>query len=222
MDEDKGINQDYSKHVVVQETLNIWHASPSTGVERMYLERDNLGEFAKATSLVKFQPKSRFSGHLHENGEEFYVLEGTFSDEYGDYDEGSYVRNPNGSFHNPYSEKGCKIFVKLRQFNMLDTQRVVKNLHDSWHELDSSASYLKLHAFRNELSYLVKFKPHSKAILPFNNYGGQEILIISGEIYDRSKKFEKITWMRDSVNCLKEPHTKNNGVLMLVKTGHLL
>jgi anti-sigma factor ChrR (cupin superfamily) len=34
-------------------------------------------------------------------GEEFLVLEGTFSDERGDYPRGSYVRNPPGTAHAP-------------------------------------------------------------------------------------------------------------------------
>ncbi len=222
MDDTKGINQDYLKRAIVQETSSTWHTSPSIGVKRMYLERDNFGEFAKATSIVKFDSKSSFSGHIHTNGEEFFVLEGTFSDEYGDYPEGSYVRNPNGTFHNPYSDKGCKIFVKLRQFNKLDTKRVVKNIQDTWSLSNSGIAFLNLHTFKNEISYLVRFKPHSKVILPFSGDGGQEILVISGAIYDQSIEYKKITWMRDSKCCLIDPYTRDQEVLMLVKTGHLL
>ena len=43
------------------------------------------------------------------------MLEGTFSDESGDYAAGTYVRNPPGSSHAPSSSNGCVIFVKLCQ-----------------------------------------------------------------------------------------------------------
>jgi quercetin dioxygenase-like cupin family protein len=74
---------------------------------------------------VRYAPRSAFPEHVHERGEEFIVLEGTFSDEHGDYAEGTYVRNPPGSRHRPFSAPGCTIFVKLRQFDPADHRQVV-------------------------------------------------------------------------------------------------
>ena len=70
-----------------------WVPSPMVGVARRMIERDG-GEVARATSLVRYQPGSRFSAHRHDMGEEYLVLEGTFSDNDGDFPVGSYVRNP--------------------------------------------------------------------------------------------------------------------------------
>lgn len=92
-----------------------WVASPQAGVSRVMLDRVG-DEVAVATSLVRYAPDSHFSGHLHEKGEEFIVLEGEFADEHGRYPPGSYVRNPPGSHHVPFSDPGCLIWVKLRQF----------------------------------------------------------------------------------------------------------
>lgn len=91
-----------------------WVPSPMAGVERRLIERDG-GEVARATSLVRYAPGSRFPAHVHGGGEEFLVLEGVFSDESGDYGPGMYVRNPPGSAHAPFTRTGCTIFVKLRQ-----------------------------------------------------------------------------------------------------------
>src|SRR5689334_9641906 len=91
-----------------------WVPSPEAGVERRMLERSG-GEVAIATSIVRYAAGSRFSSHAHGLGEEFLVLEGTFSDEHGHYPVGTYVRNPPGSSHAPFSDPGCTIFVKLRQ-----------------------------------------------------------------------------------------------------------
>ena len=82
---------------------------------------DRVGdEVARATSIVRYEPGSQFSAHTHDLGEEFFVLDGIFSDEHGDYPAGTYVRNPPGSSHTPYTVEGCTIFVKLRQFDLED------------------------------------------------------------------------------------------------------
>ena len=75
------------------------------GVDRRPLDR--IGEeVARATSIVRYAPGSRFSAHTHGGGEEFIVLDGVFQDEHGDYPPGTYVRNPPGTRHTPGSEPG--------------------------------------------------------------------------------------------------------------------
>jgi anti-sigma factor ChrR (cupin superfamily) len=80
---------------------------------------------ARATTIVRDAPQSRFSAHAHDRGEEFLVLDGVFADEHGIYPAGTYVRNPPGSSHAPYSDEDCTLFVKLRQFQPEDLARVV-------------------------------------------------------------------------------------------------
>src|SRR5690242_3386961 len=118
------INADLSERAVVDTNALPWVTSPMPGVERKMLERDG-GEVARATSLVRYAPGSRFEMHEHGGGEEFLVLDGTFSDEHGDYPAGTYVRNPPGSRPTPFSRTGCTLFVKLRQFAADDLKRVV-------------------------------------------------------------------------------------------------
>ena len=96
-----------------------WQPSPLPGVERVLLDRVG-GEVAVATSIVRYAPGARFDRHEHSLGEEFIVLDGVFSDQYGDYAAGTYVRNPPGTSHAPHSDDGCVIFVKLRQFDDAD------------------------------------------------------------------------------------------------------
>ncbi|MEM8769874.1 MAG: cupin domain-containing protein, partial [Pseudomonadota bacterium] len=92
-----------------------WVDSPQPGVRRVMLDRVG-DEVAVATSFVRYDAESRFPGHGHEKGEEFIVLEGEFGDEHGRFPPLSYVRNPPGSHHVPFSDPGCLIWVKLRQF----------------------------------------------------------------------------------------------------------
>jgi hypothetical protein len=43
----------------------------------------------------------------------------------GHYGPGTYLKNPPGSRHAPYSEEGCLLFVKLRHLDPADTGRCV-------------------------------------------------------------------------------------------------
>ena len=74
------INADHSQWVVINHHDLPWIASPESGVERRMLERQG-GEVAVATSIVRYQPGSKFPSHSHEYGEEILVMDGTFSDE---------------------------------------------------------------------------------------------------------------------------------------------
>ena len=133
-----------------------WVSSPADGVERRMLEREG-GEVARATSIVRFRPGSRFDRHVHGLVEEFLVLKGTFSDEYGDYPAGSYVRNPPGSGHTPFSKPGCRILVKLRQFDANDLSQFAIDTTDSRGWVGST---LTLHEFGPEHVFMQRVEAH--------------------------------------------------------------
>jgi anti-sigma factor ChrR (cupin superfamily) len=87
------LNDDLSAPTVVHAAAMDWVPSPAKGVERRMLFR--IGEEkARATSILRYVPDSRFARHGHPGGEEFLVLEGIFQDETGDFPPGTYVRNP--------------------------------------------------------------------------------------------------------------------------------
>ena len=117
------LNADFTQRALVHAARLAWTPSPSAGVERRMLDRIG-DEVARATSIVRYAPDSRFPAHTHGGGEEFFVLEGIFQDEQGDYPAGCYVRNPPTSSHTPASASGCTIFVKLWQFDPDDRTHV--------------------------------------------------------------------------------------------------
>lgn len=80
-----------------------WIDSPSPGVQRRLLERDGT-EVARATSVVRYAPGSRFPRHAHELGEEIFVLDGILADEGGSRGAGTYIKNPAGTAHAPSTE----------------------------------------------------------------------------------------------------------------------
>ena len=105
------LRDDPGEKIVVQTTELPWQPSDAPGVERRMLWRDDASGLA--TSVVRYAPGASYPGHTHSGGEEILVLEGTFADEHGVYPAGTYLRNPPGSAHHPYSPDGCLLFVKL-------------------------------------------------------------------------------------------------------------
>ena len=85
-----------------------WQRGLVEGIEFMHLHRYG----SERVMLLKWQPGARFRNHSHPGGEELFVLSGSLSDEHGDYPEGTWLRNPPGSEHSPYSEEGCLVFLK--------------------------------------------------------------------------------------------------------------
>ena len=215
-------NQDFTKRAYVNSNEDIWHKSPAGGVERLYLERDDGGEYAIATTIVRFDPGSKFEQHVHDGGEEFFVLDGVFSDEFGSYPKGTYVRNPKGSAHNPFSESGCMLFVKLRQFQKHDNKSVSINTNEEpWLPgLVDGLSVMPLHNFNNEHTALVKWEPNT-IFNPHQHPGGEEILVLEGVFHDEFGQYPKGSWIRTPHLSKHTPFTKEEGALIFVKTGHL-
>jgi len=157
-DADLRINADFDQRVVIPPVTDYaWVPSPCPGVWRHRLDRIG-GELARATSIVRYAPGSQFSEHTHGGGEEFLVLDGVFSDEHGDYPAGTYVRNPPGSKHTPFTREGCTIFAKLWQFSPGDAQKVVLDTNTaSWRPgLVPGLSVMPLHEFDGVSTALVR------------------------------------------------------------------
>ena len=102
-----------------------WAPSPSGSVWRKRVHLVGPAESGQVTSVVRYEPGSSFPAHDHPEGEEILVLEGVFSDEHGDWPAGTYLLNPEGFRHAPFSKAGCVLFVKLRQFPGRERRHVV-------------------------------------------------------------------------------------------------
>lgn len=214
------IRSDFSQRVVVLPGDVEWTASPSGGVKRKMLDRVG-GEVARATSIVHFEAGAKFSEHEHGGGEEFLVLEGTFSDETGDFLAGSYVRNPIDSKHTPHSVNGCTIFVKLHQFALDDTEH--KHINTKAEQFSPGSapglSVLPLHSHGAEGCALVRWEPGTR----FNahrHWGGEEILVLEGTFQDENGDYPAGSWLRSPHLSHHTPYS-DDGCLIYVKTGHL-
>ncbi|MGH1538299.1 MAG: cupin domain-containing protein, partial [Gammaproteobacteria bacterium] len=70
------LNTDFNSRIVLHSPQMEWQGSPIDGVLRRTLEHIGNETAARATTIVKFEPGSQFSPHVHTGGEEFIVLDG--------------------------------------------------------------------------------------------------------------------------------------------------
>ena len=213
------INAEFAEKAVVVPTDTDWVRSPESGVDRLMLDRIG-DEVARATSLVRYAADSAFARHEHGAGEEFLVLDGVFSDEHGDYGVGTYVRNPPGSGHSPYSKSGCRLLVKLRQFDPEDLKQLVVDTADIaiWPER-CGQSLLELHEYGNERVMMIRLAAGDR--LPIDSDpGGIEILLVNGRIDDEGSELAAESWIRIPAGQTNRL-TATSDCLLWVKTGHL-
>ncbi|HQZ32023.1 MAG TPA: cupin domain-containing protein [Arenimonas sp.] len=214
------LNADFTQRVVIRPDDSPWQASPSPGVTRRLLDRVG-DEAARATSLVRYAPGSVFPEHAHPDGEEILVLDGVFSDHRGDHGPGTYLRNPDGSRHAPRSEGGCTLFVKLRQFQQGDDEAVrIDTLSGDWRPgLVPGLRVMPLHSFGTQHTALVDWAPGT-VFQPHTHWGGEEILVLSGQFEDEHGVYPAGSWLRSPHLSRHAPHAPQ-GARILVKTGHL-
>ena len=214
------LNMNFAERVVIDTEQLAWQQSPMPGVLRKPLSRGG-EESGHATSLVQYAAGSFFKVHSHPHGEEILVLDGIFSDESGDYGPGSYLRNPPGSQHQPFSQKGCTLFVKLAQFQSADlaTVRIDTN-NAQWRPGHGGLSVMPLHSFETEHTALVRW-PAGEVFLPHRHYGGEEILVLSGTFSDEYGDYSARHWLRNPHLSQHTPFVREETVI-LVKTGQLL
>lgn len=213
------LNMNFNQRVVINTTEQAWQASPSKTVWRKPLERE-AQESGHTTSVVKYDAGASFSQHSHPLGEEILVLEGVFSDEHGDYPAGTYIRNPPGSKHSPFSREGCVILVKLNQFNSADLEEVrIDTTSTPWLPGQGGLQVMPLHNFEHEHVALVKW-PVGEVFKPHRHFGGEEIFVLSGTFKDEHGSYEKGSWLRNPHMSQHHPYVDEETVIW-VKTGHL-
>lgn len=189
------LNHDLSARVVVHAATLDWVASPTHGVERRMLFR--IGEEkARATSIVRYAPGSRFPRHEHRGGEEFFVLEGTFQDESGDFPTGTYVRNPPGTGHAPGSEAGCTIFVKLWQFRKDDRERVVRHPGEGNTAPSRPGVLTSVALFEGAGEHVMLEDWQPGAMIELSNREGLELLVLAGGFTEGAARLDRLSWLR--------------------------
>jgi len=212
-----------------------WKAtSQAGGVYRKMIERQGTEKVARATTIVRFEPDQSFPRHEHDGGEEFFVLDGVWRDDYGAFPKYSYVRNYIGSGHTPtIGEEGCVILVKLRQMSYLSKGEPD---HKSWDDLSPDRVLLKGIAQENGVKRLDLFSSDlestSVQVWPKNTIvslsipkHGAEIFVVDGSLNSELGIHNSWSWCRipndgDEVKIV-DFKTLGDDVYVWAKEGHL-
>lgn len=179
------LNMDYNKTVIISAVDQQWVESPIKGVTRCQFEREQ-SESGWATSLVRYAPGTQFPHHIHSRGEQIYILEGIFSDHTGDFPADSYVQNPMGSMHSPYSKEGTLIFVRLGATESDANQQIIVRHF-------STLATPKIQTGTRDCLSLEREK-HGNIFVKNN----LELLLLKGNLSHKSRIYAPFSWFRIS------------------------
>lgn len=206
--------------------------SPAYGVSRFMLDRIG-DEKARATTIVKYNPNSKFPEHTHIGGEEFLVLKGTFKDQFGEFPAGTYVRNPIDSVHAPWvDEDGCTIMVKLLQMAGGEGKEPLHiDLEKEKGVAGKKMDYgTVLNLYKNdftgeqvEMCWVDANKPFPT--IEKGQKEGEELFVMDGSLHLDSDEYVKWGWLRFPVDADSRHRSKlkagPQGAQVYRKVGHL-
>ena len=206
---------------VVDTAALAWTPSPSPSVWRKRLHRVGPAEAGQVTSLVRYDPGSRFPEHDHPEGEEIFVLEDVFSDQRGDHGPGSYLASPEGHRHAPWSDPGCVSFVKLRQYG--GAGRGYVEVHAdalAWSATGLPGVEEKVVCADPRFPDRTHLERFAAGASPGSRRypGGAEIFVIEGALEDEHGRYGRYTWLRLPPGGAHAPHSAS-GAVVYVKAG---
>jgi anti-sigma factor ChrR (cupin superfamily) len=218
----QSINGDLSIRVAVDTTQMEWTQSPSESVWRKRVHLVGLPESGQVTSVVRYEPRSTFPTHDHPDGEEILVLDGMFSDEHGDWPAGTFLLNPEGFRHTPFSKTGCLLFVKLRQFPGRDRRHVVIDTRNLSWQPSSVPGVTRKDLYRqpgfSDQVLLEHWSPqadHGMTSYP----QGAELFVLEGEFTDEAGSYSAGYWLRLPAGSQHRPRTARGCALYIKKSG---
>jgi anti-sigma factor ChrR (cupin superfamily) len=215
------INGDLTVPVVVDTGAMDWSPSPSGSVWRKRLHLVGPPESGQVTSVVRYEAASSFHAHDHPEGEEILVLDGVFSDEHGDWPAGSYLLNPEGFRHAPFSRQGCLLFVKLRQYPGRDRIHVAVDVATlPW--LPTAAAGISTKKLYDQAGFADSMRLErwergkAKALHRYDR--GAELFVTDGAFTDESGRHATGTWLRFPAGASHRAGTEE-GCTLYVKEG---
>lgn len=219
---DEAINGNLSVRAVADTTRMEWTPSPSGSVWRKRVHLVGPPESGQVTSVVRYEPHSRFPEHDHPEGEEILVLEGVFSDEHGDWRAGTFLLNPEGFRHTPFSEPGCLLFVKLRQFPGRERRHIVVDTHKLAWEPSSipAVAYRTLYEQDgfSDLMRLERWAPQADpGVISYEQ--GAELFVLEGGFADEAGAYSAGCWLRLPAGSEHHPRSVGGCTLYIKRSG---
>jgi anti-sigma factor ChrR (cupin superfamily) len=216
------LNGDLGVRAFADTSCMEWAASPSGTVWRRRVHLVGAPESGQVTSVVRYEPGATFHAHDHPEGEEILVLEGVFSDEHGDWPAGTYLLNPEGFRHAPFSREGCTLLVKLRQFPGRGRQHVVVDTNAlPWQATGAPGVRRKL-LYRQETfsdeTCLERFDAGADAGLVTYPQGA-ELFVLEGSFEDEERVYGEGCWLRLPAGASHRPRSRTGCTLYVKRAG---
>ena len=144
-----------------------------------------------------------------------------FSDEHGDWPAGTYLLNPEGFRHAPFSREGCVLFVKLRQFPGRAREHVaLRTAGAAWQptaRAEVAVRPLYSQAGFVDSMRLERWSPG--ASLGRVTYAtGAELFVVEGSFADEGGTFASGAWLRLPPGAAHSPSTAS-GCVVYIKEG---
>lgn len=204
------MNEDYEKRALIDTNRLIWNETNKNGILKKLLSKKDLEE----TSILKIEKDAKLNDNSKINSVEIFVLEGIYKNEFGEFNQGTYLQLPKEDESFVTSKSTCTIFRKINYFEMKE-QIIIDTNKASWHQGHGNLEVMPLY----EQTALVKW-PKDERFIPHKHWGGEEIFVLSGTFIDEHGSYPKGTWIRSPHLSIHYPYV-NEETIIYVKTGHL-
>lgn len=204
------MNSDYEKRALIDTNTMQWQEIEKKDVFKKILAIKDKEE----TSFIKLSEGSHLNTNSKINSVEIFVLEGTYINEYGEFEKGTYLRFSKEDEAFVKSDKGCVIFRKTNFFT--EEQKLIVDTNTTgWLQGQGNLEVKPLH----EQTALVKW-PKGERFIPHKHWGGEEIVVLTGTFMDEHGKYPKHSWIRSPHLSEHFPFVEEETIIF-VKTGHM-
>ncbi len=204
------MNSDYEKKISIESNALDWiEYTPFNSYIKQFSKRQK-----EETSLVKINKDSILSKKDIVNSIEIFVLEGIYTNEFGSFEKGTYLKFPKENERYVKSQEGCVVFRKIN-YKHNNEELIVNTNKSQWLQGQGNLTVIPL----SEQTALVKW-PKDERFIPHKHWGGEEILVLSGTFIDEYDKYKKGCWIRSPHLSEHFPYVEEETIIF-VKTGHL-
>ena len=219
------VNADANKVAFMDTRTMAWEATQWSGVQRKVLEFVNHPRMGRETSILKLEPGTSLPTTTWAERLDFFVIEGSCSDEHGSYGKHTFVRQPPGTTQSLRSQEGCTLYMKWRVPIKEDTTRIVIDaLAATWMEFPHrGADVLQLYPNKDGIETGRIGHVHTNRKLPSHDHSiGEETFVIEGVLKDQFASYEAGTWFRMPCGVAHAPYTEEQRCKMLIREGDLV
>lgn len=219
------VNADARKVAFMDTRTMAWEGTEWPGVQRKVLEFVAHPRMGRETSILKFEPGASLPTTTWAERLDFFVLEGSCSDEHGAYGKHTFVRQPPSTTQTLRTAEGCTLYMKWRVPIKSDSTRIVIDARTAqWGEFPHrGADVLHLYPNKDGIETGRIGHVHTNRRLPSHDHSiGEETLVLEGVLKDEYASYEAGTWFRMPCGVAHAPYTEDTRCKMLIREGDLV